>query len=163
MDVGAADRSGYFWGGLWIVVRIQKVKKKENFMSFEVLLVLLRRLTPMKILQKFSRKYKFQKAKKQQTDSTVKLKSFQNSKWVSKSRVWRCWLLYSAWHAQHYFAGHCLVHDLTFMLQGELFWDSLPESRPKITNIISTAVSLKRGRNFVVGFKRNSFSSQSSW
>ena len=61
-------------------------------------------------------------------------------------------------HDQHYFAGHCLVHDQPFMLQGlTIFGVSVKESSPKVTIFISTAVSLKRGRNFVVGFKRNNF------
>ena len=47
----------------------------------------------------------------------------------------------------------CMIWFSCF--KANYFWDRLSGSRPKVTIIISTALSLKRGRNFVVGFKRN--------
>ena len=116
VHVGAVGRRArldkrYFWVDLWIQSRITKEAKKKKLFLLEFC-------------------FEFQKCKK----STVK-KIFKNvqsksqkkrswifnfQKWVSKSREWRCCLLYPARHAQrdqHYFAGHCLVHDLTVMLQ----------------------------------------------
>ena len=37
VDVGVADWSGYFWGGLWIVVKVQKCKKIEKKYFFLVI------------------------------------------------------------------------------------------------------------------------------
>ena len=61
-------------------------------------------------------------------------------------------------HDQHYFAGHCLVHDLVIMLQGlTIFGISCHGVHPKVTIIVSTVLSFKHRRNFVVSFKRNNF------
>ena len=108
----------------------------------------------------------FQKLQRRLTSKERKLKISKSAKFtfskvnkrVSRSRIWRFCLLYSGWHAQLYFAGPCLVHDLTFHASRlTIFGVFVRESSPKVTIIISTAVILKRRRNFVVGFKRNNF------
>ena len=131
VDVGVADRSGYFWGGLWIVVKIQKAKKnlERNFVFVVWNFVGINETSYVKKnLQKFSKDTSFKQPK---------------SSWLSRS-----WILNFQNGCLKAEFGDAVFYTLLYMLSVILlvivwymillscfkaiyFWDSLSGSPPK--------------------------------
>ena len=135
VDVGEADRSGYFWGCLWIVVKIQKAKKKfleRNFVYVVWNFVgIIETSNVKKNLQKFSKDTSFKKPKS----------SWQKRSWILNFQNGR--LMAEFGEAVSYtllfilsVINNILLVIVWYMIwlscfKANFFWESLSGSPPK--------------------------------